>query len=367
VSFHDGASDSGLARATHLLAMGRAADALPLAEQAVLADPHDVEALGTLARCHLAQRDHEKAQEAARRAVAASPEDPWPHRLLATALSGSGRRKDAVRAQAEAVRLEPGSAHALAELATLLADDRQRRAALEAIERARAIQPDDPLVAIGESYVALAARRWADAEAAARRALAADPESTDAMNNLGVALERQGRRAEALDLYARASGSDPGGVGADNARATAKRIAGVGGITAIGVGAFVGIRQIGTAAFEALPGSAKGPILALAVIAVIAVIVAEERRRRRERAALSDHGRRIVDDAKRTELQRRRLEMRRLEPVFTMALVGCVVVSVAALAWGGSDAMPLVVILAILALITAGSIAAGRMAEDEQN
>lgn len=360
----DEAAPSALRRATHLLEIGRAAEALPLAEQVVLSDPYDVEALGTLSRCLLALGQNERAAETARRAVTAAPDDPWPHRLLAISLSGLGRRKDALAAQTEAVRLAPHSAHTLAELATLLADDKQREAAREAIERARATQPDDPTVALRESYVALAARRWADAELAARRVLEAAPDDPDAMNNLGVALEGQGRRAEALDLYARAAGSEPGGPGADNARDTAKRIAGVATVSAIGIGLFVGIRQLGTAVFDALPGSWQWPAIGVGLAAVVAVIVASERSKKREHAQLSPHGHRLVDDARREDLQRRRQEMRNHESTFAMVLVGCILVSAIALVVGGAAATPFVVVAGILAVIMAGSIVVGRMADE---
>lgn len=354
----------GLHRATHLLEIGRPAEALALAEQAVLADPDDVRALGTLSRCLLGLGRHDRAAQTARRAIIAAPDDPWPHRLLALSLSGLGRRRDAVTAQTEAVRLAPESAHTLAELATLLADDKRRQAAKEAIERARAMQPDDPAVALRESYVALTARRWADAELAARRVLESDPDDPDAINNLGVALDGQGRRAEALDLFARAAGSEPAGPGADNARDTAKRIAGVATVSAIGIGLFIGLRQLGTAAFGALPGSWQWPAIGVGLAAVVAVIVAGERHKKREHAQLSPHARRLVDDARREDLQRRRQEMRDHESTFVKVLVGCVAGSAIALVAAGATAIPFVVVAGILAVIMLVGIAAGRMADD---
>jgi tetratricopeptide (TPR) repeat protein len=57
--------------------------------------------------------------------------------------------------------------------------------------------------------VLLELRRLPEAEACFRRALALDPESFEAMNNLGVALQRQGRDQEAMDLFLQAARLDP--------------------------------------------------------------------------------------------------------------------------------------------------------------
>lgn len=360
----DGDPD-GLRRAWELLAIGRAEAALPLAQQAVLSDPQDPTALATLAECEIELGMLDRAATTADRAVTASPDTPWPHRIRARALSLQGDRKGAVHSAAEAARLDPDSAGTLAELAGHLAHDRQRRAAAEAIDRARSLAPHDPAVAVQESYVAIQARRWPDAEAAARRALEARPDDPDALNNLGVALERQGRRAEALDLYASSAREAPSGVGADNARESARRLAGVATISAIGVAVLVGLRQAGTAAFDSVPGSWKGPAIGFGVVVVAGVIVMSERAKKRDLAQLSEHGRRMVDDARRQDIQRRREEMRSHETAFAAVLVGCVVVAAASAALVGSDALPVLVVAGILGTIMALSIVAGRMAEAE--
>lgn len=356
---------NALVRAMHMLELRRAAEALPLAQQAALSNPDDLEALGTVCRCHLELGELDQAAAAARRAIAAAPDHPWPHSLHAAALSGSGRPKDAVRAQAEAVRLAPDSAEMMSLLATLLADDKQPAEAREAVERARNMEPGDPTIAVRESYVALAARRWADAEASARRALEARPDDPSALNNLAVSLERQGRRAEAIDLYARSAAEDPRGIGAENTRDAARRLAGIGGITVLGVLLFVGLRPLAMAGLDSLPDSWEWPVLGVGLAVVAAIIVATERSKKREHAQLSDHGQRLVDDAKRQDLQERRLAMRRSESIFVTVLIGCAVGSAIALLLGGARATPFVVVAGILAAIMALSIWAGRMAEDE--
>jgi tetratricopeptide (TPR) repeat protein len=76
-------------------------------------------------------------------------------------------------------------------------------AAREAAEAALARQADDPRVELLLGRIALAARREAEAEARARRALTLDPALSDAFRVLGDALALQGRFVEAVDWWQR--------------------------------------------------------------------------------------------------------------------------------------------------------------------
>jgi tetratricopeptide (TPR) repeat protein len=68
--------------------------------------------------------------------------------------------------------------------------------------------PVEQLLAQGERH--LEAGRWADAEAAFRRAAETEPLSAAALSKLGVALIRQGRRDDAEQAFARAVAANPG-------------------------------------------------------------------------------------------------------------------------------------------------------------
>jgi tetratricopeptide (TPR) repeat protein len=347
-------------RAEALLQMGRASDALELAVRAVSSDPHDAAALITLARCQIQLGQLDEGEATADRAVAVAPDTSWPHLVRAHALALRGDRKGAIASATDAARIDPDSAGVLADLATYLAEDRQQQAAADTIARARALAPDDPTVAVKESYVAIRARRWSIAEQAARRALDVRPDDPDALNNLGVALERQGRRAEALELYASSAREAPSGLGADNARGVAKRIAGLGGLSAIGIGIFVALRQLGTAGFDALPEGAKVPAIILGVAAVASVIVLSERSKSRDHAQLSDHGRRLVDQEKHRQRAEAREDLRKLAPALTWGLVVCGVLAAVCLALAGGDAVPFVVVIGFVAALLGCCLALGR-------
>ena len=69
--------------------------------------------------------------------------------------------------------------------------------------------PEDARVDLGITYRDQAIRlsqeeRFAEAEASAREALRLRPNDVDVLNELGVAVWRQGRSAEAEEIYARA-------------------------------------------------------------------------------------------------------------------------------------------------------------------
>jgi tetratricopeptide (TPR) repeat protein len=79
--------------------------------------------------------------------------------------------------------------------------------------------------------VALGRRDWKAAEAPFRRVLQLDPHSWTALNNLGVALRRQGRRKEAIEYFEAAARANPrASVARDNLFRSVSRHAGVGGL-----------------------------------------------------------------------------------------------------------------------------------------
>jgi hypothetical protein len=57
--------------------------------------------------------------------------------------------------------------------------------------------------------VAIEQKAWREAEEHYRRALVINPQHWEAMNNLGVALQRQGREQEAIDCFHHAARIDP--------------------------------------------------------------------------------------------------------------------------------------------------------------
>jgi tetratricopeptide (TPR) repeat protein len=75
--------------------------------------------------------------------------------------------------------------------------------------------PQDPgIEALADARQAVKAKRWPQAEAAARRAIAANPQLADAHNLLGYSLRWQGRYDDAIAAYGRVFEIDPNHLGA---------------------------------------------------------------------------------------------------------------------------------------------------------
>jgi tetratricopeptide (TPR) repeat protein len=75
-------------------------------------------------------------------------------------------------------------------------------AALE-FRRTLELNPDDATSLVGLAWLAMRRKRWADAEALLRKALAADPAHLDAWRAIGEVMERQGRHGEACPAFER--------------------------------------------------------------------------------------------------------------------------------------------------------------------
>jgi len=84
-----------------------------------------------------------------------------------------------------------------------------KQAALAAAERAVTLAPERALTheILGETLLDL--DQLARAEEHYRRALALDPQSFEAMNDLGVVLQRQGREREAMEQFLQAARLNP--------------------------------------------------------------------------------------------------------------------------------------------------------------
>ena len=77
------------------------------------------------------------------------------------------------------------------------------------MQEALRLAPNSAAAWVAASVVALAADNWEKAIAASRRALAIDPSNYAAMNNLGVALRRAGKKREGTKVLAEAARIDP--------------------------------------------------------------------------------------------------------------------------------------------------------------
>jgi len=202
-------AEGPIRHAENLLALRRYADGLPWIGRAIAADPQSgrPHCLLALALFHLAQ--YRRALKAAEAAALVEPENWWPHGLRSACLRRLRKKRRALKAAQEAVRLGPDVPEALSELLAAQLECNQMRAARTTEERLGAIAPDRVFSHQAFGLVALVSRQWSCAEAHFRRALAIDPQDVEVLNNLGVALFRQGRHLEALERLHDAARLDP--------------------------------------------------------------------------------------------------------------------------------------------------------------
>ena len=127
---------------------------------------------------------------------------------LGRTMEEEGKSEDARLAYLAALRKDPKRVDAELRLAIL--DDRKGDAAGadQHFDRALKLQPNNPEILCDRGYSLYLRRRWADAEATLKQALAVDRQHSRSHANLGLVLARQGDSPGALAEFARA-GCDP--------------------------------------------------------------------------------------------------------------------------------------------------------------
>jgi Flp pilus assembly protein TadD len=216
------AADDGpdtAARVRVLLQVNRSEEALKLLGQALGAHPDDVTLHCLRAQALLKLGRHAEGKQAAERAVSTDPTSEWAHRLRAAAILDQRRPKNPIaRKQAaadarlsclEAVRLASWnpSCYVLLARAEALAGEPLKAGA--AIDRAVELSPNSFETWVSYSQVALMLKDFKGAEDAARRAIALNPSSYAAHNNLGAALLGQQNRQQAAACFATAARLNP--------------------------------------------------------------------------------------------------------------------------------------------------------------
>ncbi len=196
-------------QAHHLVAVRRWAEAKEaLAEP--LADPGaGCAPWCLLAQCELGLVQPQRAKEAAQRALTIDPQRLWAMRLLAVSQEALGQLAQAQQTAERGMALDPESPE-MAHILILILLARRKHTAAEALAtRNLEFNGTGALAWESAANVSLRRSRWAECESRARRALAIEPDDTAVMMMLGVALQAQGRRTEAGELYARVTRLDP--------------------------------------------------------------------------------------------------------------------------------------------------------------
>lgn len=188
--------------------MGRLGEAERAARELLAAVPGSEAGHALLSRACLLARRFDEALDAATRGLAANPASESLLRARAAALVDAGRPGEALAAADEALRVAPGdaAAHYLRSLA--LGRLRRLEEGRAAAALAVGLDPANPdhHTHFGDLWLEADAAR---AERHYREALALDPERPWPLNNLGVALLRQGKKADASLAFRTALLVDP--------------------------------------------------------------------------------------------------------------------------------------------------------------
>jgi tetratricopeptide (TPR) repeat protein len=222
-----------LQRASALADVGRLDDAAAAYGELLRAEPDDVHALCGLSRCMGKMGRPADGLELATRAAALAPESDWPHRLRSAHLLLLGRPRLALDAAWAALALDPGGFVAMLSVLEAQVALRSGPAAADMAKAMVESHPGEPESHNAVGRAAMLRRDWDRAEAAFREALRVAPQEPVYQSNLAVALERRGRRREAMHHFRRAVETDPGNATARRqlAHAIERRlaVAGVGG------------------------------------------------------------------------------------------------------------------------------------------
>ena len=141
--------------------------------------------------------------------LAADPNNAPALHYSGVVLFQAGKIPEAAERIRASLKLEPTSPDAWSNLALVLDSAGRREAAVNALKEAAKLAPASPQIQGNLSAAELAIGSIADAEASARRAIAADASHAAGWHNLALALEPQGRLLEAMDAASRATALAP--------------------------------------------------------------------------------------------------------------------------------------------------------------
>jgi arylsulfatase A-like enzyme/tetratricopeptide (TPR) repeat protein len=177
-----------LEKASALFAAGRYAEAIPILERVLAADPYNLDAVLRLATAHSSMGHEPQAIELFQRAAALSPKSQDVRTYLGLHYARTRDWARAVPLLEQVVAESPDRLTAVEALAALKArqgqlamDAGQTSDAIAAFERARALQPGAFKNDLELGVLYLAARRYEDAKAALDRVPATDPGSPMAL------------------------------------------------------------------------------------------------------------------------------------------------------------------------------------------
>lgn len=198
-------------RADLLMEVARWREALHELNQHLRNYPDDYYALCKTALCHYELKEFQLAYDASKRAIEADPDDEWGYRLQSSIFTENGERKRSLDAAKLCIEKEPESPYAIQCLFWAQANYGALDDAEVTLRSLLELIPGTADAHEAAGFLALERKKFDDAEKHYLEALALDPESVNALNNLGVVylqLAESGRglhyKKKSVEMFQRA-------------------------------------------------------------------------------------------------------------------------------------------------------------------
>lgn len=198
------------------LITGRAQDAVPFLERAVLASPQHGAALENLGLAHLLLGRFAEAEQVLRKAVALPGAPASVHMRLGLAALHQQRYSEAVEALQRALKLEPRNLDCHLNLGQAYVRLGDSAAARDHFETVLRLNPGHVDAMFDLGVLALEQDELDQARLWFERARAQSPQHVDALVNLGIVLQKQQHLDEAAGCFRRALEIDPALAAAGN-------------------------------------------------------------------------------------------------------------------------------------------------------
>ncbi len=200
---------SDLDSARRELQLGDPRKAVPSLERLLNKNPDNIPARITLAQCHLAAGDTERAIILTRQTVSFNSENDLTHFNLANALAEKGREDPKARAEAyteyeRVLALNPRHVDAYLNYVSLLILDKKHEEAYHLLKRARMAGVEGPEIETKLGFLEMARGSASLARNSFERAISLNPLASKAFEGLGRIAYAEGRFSLAEEYFARA-------------------------------------------------------------------------------------------------------------------------------------------------------------------
>lgn len=218
------AAASFLQRAVSLRAAGMLSESIPLLQRAIEGNPYDASAHYDLGLTLLKCRRYQDAIASLQHSLALKPDNAKAYHYLGILLQIIGENDPAIAALTRAVTLGPRLADAHWRLGLLLRMTPRYKESVECFRRAAKIAGPSAFGRVCEANALADERKYAEAAALLRHALARDPGDLEANMALANILAIMGDHEEATQQYDRVSAIAPNNVLAMTGKANIKKL-----------------------------------------------------------------------------------------------------------------------------------------------